>query len=119
MKKYKLLKDLPYIKAGIIYEQDWNQYKSEKQDWITDYLNKNIIENNPEWFEEIKEAPQPKFKVWDYVVCDLSIIKTYLKIFAITLKDWIFKYNMDGSLCYFAEKDLRLPTEEELKIYFR
>ena len=58
MKKYKLLKDLPYIKAGIIYEQDWNQYKSEKQDWITDYLNKNIIENNPEWFEEIKEEPK-------------------------------------------------------------
>lgn len=116
MKKYKLLKDLPYIKAGIIYEQDWNQYKSEKQDWITDYLNKNIIENNPEWFEEIKEELKPKFKVWDYVVA--FKIWIFLKINSI-FKNWLWEYRYSNWTNWYYENELRLPTEEELKIYFR
>lgn len=53
MKKYKLLKDLPFAKAGEIFESRilndgkeymfWGEIKTEK------------IENFDEWFEEIKE----------------------------------------------------------------
>jgi hypothetical protein len=63
-KRYRLLKDLPDCKAGTVLEQE-NPYGlfmycgafdgKEPDSW---YI-KDVVENNPEWFELIEE-PQPK-----------------------------------------------------------
>lgn len=62
MKRYKLLKDLPFAKAGeefkemhddgriVIAPEDWDQHRHE--------ININDIKNFDEWFEEIKEPEQ-------------------------------------------------------------
>ena len=57
MKKYKLLKDLPDLTAGAIF------YSCENIMGIVFYrandkhnrYNASEVENNPEWFEEVKE----------------------------------------------------------------
>lgn len=132
MKKFRLLKDLPYTKAWIIYTKSDDNYSwiynyvSEKiNNWRIDYLNKEDVEDNPEWFEEVKEELKPKFKIWDYVVCEStsprwSKIKKYIKIIDIRIKsDNYIEYNRDSALWYYSEHELRLPTEEELEKYFR
>lgn len=59
-----------------------------------------------------EEKKWPKYKVWDYVV--IERYTTMFKINAIqTTLGWIFRYNG----C--TEDELRAPTEEELKLYFR
>jgi len=53
--KYKLLRDTPTHKAGVIVHQFSN---NDKYFPATDYRNgysKDIVENNPEWFEPVKE----------------------------------------------------------------
>ena len=62
MRKFKLLKDLPYVKAGMLYE--WSSFEEryisgEIPVMKNDYLQKEIVENNPEWFSEIVE-PKPQ-----------------------------------------------------------
>jgi hypothetical protein len=57
MKKYKLLKDLPEAKAGTILTpgdlKDVYEYpcSSGAKSWYANAL----VENTPEWFQEIKE----------------------------------------------------------------
>lgn len=68
-KKYRLLKDLPYIKSGVEYVSadgfngvyDRCSYVPNKMGMMHERFAIHIdwIENNPEWFEEIKEE-QPK-----------------------------------------------------------
>ena len=62
MKKYKLLKDLPFAKAGdefkemhddgrtVLVPEEWDQHRHE--------IDINDIDNFDEWFEEIKEPEQ-------------------------------------------------------------
>ena len=65
MKKYKLLKDLPFAKAGdefgfyrgddrsmILTQKEWNKHMYE--------IDISDIENFDEWFEEIKDPESPK-----------------------------------------------------------
>jgi hypothetical protein len=104
MKKYKLLRDLPWYKKWD--ELNWfEELRTSK-----DYLIK-------EWYlEEIKE--KPKYKIWDYVVFDWED-KRYIKIIDIMYKHNGFRYNTGWMGNYFAEHTLRLPTKGELEIYFR
>ena len=62
MKRYKLLKDLPFAKAGeefkemyddgriVLAPEDWDQHRHE--------IDINDIKNFDEWFEEVKEPEQ-------------------------------------------------------------
>lgn len=62
MKRYKLLRDLPYVKAGAIYVSDDGFYSCKEATQCTetgDRLREKIVENNPEWFSEIIE-PKPQ-----------------------------------------------------------
>lgn len=56
MKKYRLLKDLPNVKAGSPFEPTsalaYGNISNGK--WHVEYCNE-IIENNPEWFQLIEE----------------------------------------------------------------
>lgn len=59
MRKFKLLKDLPNIKKGSI-SNDMNEFDTwvEFYDQYNKYIDNwklEIVENNPDWFEEIKE----------------------------------------------------------------
>lgn len=59
MKKYKLLKDLPTIKAGAIYREKTTPSGSEileiTNSVIHHAVEKKFINNFDEWFEEIDE----------------------------------------------------------------
>ena len=60
MKKFKLLKDLPDIKAGAIFEigsdKQWYPITDRTGETYTCHKYKSpIVENNPEWFREVKE----------------------------------------------------------------
>ena len=56
-KKYRLLKDAPsavsVIPAGAEFEEFEKCYCNRKGKW---WFAKEVVENNPEWFEEIKEG---------------------------------------------------------------
>lgn len=61
MKRYKLLKDLPFVKAGAIF-QEWTAKRNEKEekalvnaDNLTTTLWSKDIDNFDDWFEEIQE----------------------------------------------------------------
>lgn len=61
MKRYKLLKDLPFVKAGVIF-QEWTAKRNEKEekalvnaDNLTTTLWSKDIDNFDDWFEEIQE----------------------------------------------------------------
>lgn len=123
MKKYKLLKDLPFHKKWTIFLYDWEEVFEEWDiehpigtHYFDDYSFKTLIW---EWFEEVKEEPKPKFKVWDYVV--YKNWKRFIKIIdiKITSNSNYIKYNHDSGWWYYHEDELRLPTQEELEKYFR
>ena len=64
MKKYRLLNDTPTIKAGAIFKLNNNQEYECNIDrlgnssiYIPEY-----VENNPHWFEEIKESAEDVIK---------------------------------------------------------
>ena len=61
-KKYRLLKDLPYTLKGVIYtpENDDPNYYCYNGGKYRNRISKDYVENNPTWFEEIKE----KEKLW-------------------------------------------------------
>lgn len=66
MKRYKLLKDLPFAKAGAIF-QEWTGERSGKEekalvniDNLTTTLWVGDIKAFDEWFEEVKEPELPK-----------------------------------------------------------
>ena len=61
VKKYRLLKDLPFAKAGAIF-QEWTAKRNEKEekalvnaDNLTTTLWSKDIDNFDDWFEEIQE----------------------------------------------------------------
>lgn len=118
MKKYKLKKDLPCLKAWeILYykESAWLWYIEDENK----FLNVNIESVTEEWFEEIIEWP--KFKIWDYAVStNHKDSPFYIKLVDIReLRETYYVYNSTSYGDYFEEKNLRKPTEEELKKYFR
>lgn len=66
MKRYKLLKDLPFAKAGAIFKE-WTGERSGKEEKVlvnTNNLTTTLwagdIEAFNEWFEEVKEPELPK-----------------------------------------------------------
>lgn len=110
MKKYKLLKDLPWCNVGTILKE----WKPSYNNIINIINNDKLFEIYKDWFEEIKEETiKPKYKVWDYVVYKDLKWTSYIKIFAIHYRNW-FIYN--GK---FSENELRLPTQNELQTFFR
>lgn len=56
-KRYKLLKDLPDIKAGNIFEysEEDETYDYTAQNGEACWYKKHYVENNPEWFAPIPE----------------------------------------------------------------
>jgi len=64
--------------------------------------------------EEFKE--KLKFKVWDYAVAEHETYTDYIKIIEVTIdedEDEENLYNWESEDLY------RLPTKEELEIYFK
>lgn len=66
MKRYRLLKDLPFAKAGAIFKE-WTGERSGKEEKVlvnTNNLTTTLwagdIEAFDEWFEEVKEPELPK-----------------------------------------------------------
>jgi hypothetical protein len=132
MKKYKLLKDIYDHKMFSIFDEEWYYYL--KHDWwliksgYRSKIIKDIIESKneenyfvkfQEYFEEIKD--KPKYKVWDYVVCDTEDDrKIYIKIISLVFMYNEFRYNIENqSKTYYLDDSFRLPTPEELETYFR
>lgn len=78
-KRYRLLKSLPDADIGTILENNDGLYRYKgrtDQPLETSWYVKEVVENNPEWFEEIeqpKREPQPtdkEFKWTDELVAD-------------------------------------------------
>lgn len=114
MKKYKLLKDIPWHKAGEIlikvyldWVNDWYWFK-----WSEWAYHESFIKKQTKWFEEVKEINMPKYKVWDYVAT-LNWLY-FIKIYEISYLNNFALYNTE-----YSEEELRLPTQKELEIYFR
>ncbi len=61
VKKYKLLKDLPNTSKGAIFDLVREHYHCGYH-----RIYKSVVENNPEWFEEVKKEKPIEFKVYDY-----------------------------------------------------
>jgi hypothetical protein len=105
-KRYRLLKDMPYVKAGAIYELDVpdgtyccdNATAEFKEGVKWDALGIGAVENNPEWFEEehkckycgawtsqpdeeCYKAPQPKEDKpeWEIVAYEFRPISTVIR----------------------------------------
>lgn len=74
-KKYRLLKDLPYIMAGVVYVKadgfngvhDRCSYVPDKMGMMHERfaLHSDWVEDNPDWFQEVVEPEpnQPEFPV--------------------------------------------------------
>src|SRR5687768_6752191 len=56
-KKYRLLKDLPEIKAGeiFLFVEQHDTYECKRSGGKYIHLPRSYVENNPEWFEKVKE----------------------------------------------------------------
>lgn len=56
-KKYRLLKDLPYSKAGDIYTNENNdpEYYNRNGGMFRNRLHADYVENNPYWFEPVED----------------------------------------------------------------
>jgi hypothetical protein len=54
---YKLLKDLPELKAGNIFEfkKGSDNYCCQMSETVFYFMPKDMVENNPEWFQLIPE----------------------------------------------------------------
>jgi hypothetical protein len=56
--KYKLLKDLPDLPAGAIFEltyKDWYQAKRQGRDGWVYAFNEEALKENPDWFAPISQ----------------------------------------------------------------
>lgn len=115
--KYKVLKS--FQTDTLIWRNVWEIYENKRSHvnlrfWIT-IVNRELIEQG--FIEEVKETPKqkkPKWKIGERVVFDCnSGEKKYIKLFEIQTGKTYF-YNK-----YYTESELRDPTEEELKLYFR
>jgi len=60
MKEYKLLKDLPDLEAGAIFEE--NREGLDNNYWCKSrvFYPCPVVENNPAWFKEVKEVKEVK-----------------------------------------------------------
>jgi hypothetical protein len=69
-KKYKLLKDLPDLKAGAVFEWDENneRYYCKVGDDFEYKYQPIYLESNPDWFEEVKEEEI----VFDTALCEFN-----------------------------------------------
>ena len=55
-KRYRLLKDLPNAKTGTILIQENTSFLINKDDFGKTFtLTKEVVENSPEWFEEVND----------------------------------------------------------------
>jgi len=66
-KKYRLLKDLPGLKSGselrwsnntggyMYYDMAYNQRQRNYEDDMRDTFKRELVENNPDWFQEVVE----------------------------------------------------------------
>lgn len=59
MKRFRLKRDLPWCKAGAIYTQLYGVHGYENKEDGTEIADQ-YVENNPEWFEEVKDRDQMK-----------------------------------------------------------
>ena len=69
MKKYRLLKDLPGIKAGDIFELVDSTNTSRLNDYYECcgiFADCGVVEDNPDWFEEIQDK---EFTRDDMIFC--------------------------------------------------
>lgn len=102
MKRYKLLKDLPFAKAGAIFEE-WTGKRNKtpektlvNENNITTNLWVKDIKNFDEWFEEIEET-----KTF-FLICD--IYYTALEDNTKSREDWQIK-NLKSIGNYFETKE--------------
>jgi len=72
MKQYKLLKDLPDLASGVIFEHDGFREQYSYGNNSRSY-HSYTIENNPEWFEEVKEKHKLYEQVYDILFSHRSI----------------------------------------------
>ena len=121
--RYKLLKDLPDVKAGVIFEHrsGWCVSLNTKEREINYPI--TIVNSNPDWFEKIEE---PKFKVGDWVYYDKKSARQdgsnmrsgYYRIIGLRMA-WELIAELDATThcreCY--ANDLRLATPEEIKAH--
>ena len=109
MKKYKLLKDLPFAKAGEIFESRilddgkeymfWGEIKTEK------------IENFDEWFEEVKSFKIPdEFEMGFY-----TIMYGEDSFYTWWLPSDEFEEDYEEKLKHHMEVGLAFPTEKEVE----
>ena len=66
MKSYKLLKDLPDLASGVIFEHDGFREQYSYGNNSRSY-HSYTIENNPEWFEEVKEKEYEKSVAMSFI----------------------------------------------------
>lgn len=75
-KRYRLLKDLPYVKAFAIYERnEHGSYCCDSAEFLVDdiyhdTLANTVVENNPDWFEELLPVSEPvkeRIKVTNFI----------------------------------------------------
>lgn len=61
MKKYKLLKDLPGLKTGTIFEINGDKVVMSTRDYKAPVHrpSANVIQKHPDWFEKVKEEVHP------------------------------------------------------------
>jgi hypothetical protein len=117
MKRYKLLKDLPWIKAGVIFEE---QKYSGQITIINKEYNYLFRETEilPDWFEEIQEDKFNKYRVIKeiyqlYEVWDIVDDRWYYYFD----KDWHYKpwqVEFTRELYFIFE----IISEDKLKEYF-
>ena len=122
MKKYKLLKDLPFVDKGEIFRyedcklycEDWN-----KSSYNVLFEDMDFNELLWEWLEEVNLKPKPKFRVWDKVktIGLGSVIYTTIAWFHYKEELKEFEY---FTLCITncRENELKIPTEYELNNYY-
>ena len=120
MKKYKLLKDIPFYDKWTVFIFDW--YSAYEELNPEEHLVSHPFEDEDFkslvwiWYEEILAKTEPKFKVWDYAVAFKKWI--YLKITSI-FKNGLWEYRYSNWTNWYDEDELRNPTKEELEKYFR
>ena len=117
-KKYKLIKDIPWIKAWAIFIEENNKCFISEYNWQARFA---IWYTTWEWFEEIKEEKKTDFRIWDKIAVDLYYYDKDKKwrcidfeiISILWLNDWeivsINKFNIEA---------IRLATPEEIEEYF-
>jgi hypothetical protein len=79
-KQYRLLKDLPGVKAGTVYdyESDYGRYTGADHTMNSsghelDMIDAIVVENNPEWFEVVRWKPKDGEEYYFFNDSELTI----------------------------------------------